>query len=1107
MMKKLFVLIGLLLLLTAVVAQERTVQVLMPETTNLAAGDTAWLPGMVQDKLKSNLQDYLGMKILIDSSIEKQIKKVQQEAEDTSRDEASAIELGKISTAKFSLFSKILKTNSGYSLSVNYVDNTSGAQIATSLSKTYLKSDSLFGSTGAVDEITVALADKLNIQLSDLQKKKLSQSSEGFTLDEELAISKQNDEQYKKMMKEYDEDLAKLMQSNDLAAIENKKRIEADKALLVEKQNSEKKRLQELEEQKKRNEQDAKLEAERSIALKTQRDKMAKEAADKAAEVRKLKLEKQGVLGQINILEAKKKALVEIRQGVEERCKELYSQFEKDDAEQNYKILTAEWSSVELKDGKPIYAAKQRRANRVKENNDILLKKFYKDCESVKNATILKQNELLADIKNDISKLANIKTVTSLGDELKISYGTYNSDNYGWNAYYSLYSDGILIYQDSFVLKYEALAGKTAPKLESATDAQLDEYIANTDMYNSLLVRGTPIVYFELDYTVTPAKANKPSKYTFNFNKLRVINILTGKTIQTINLNKKYEFKILNQNNDIREIRGIKDKRELIEAARTPESLKQYWKQNVKNSVTVNGDKLPQAIANISEETVFIVNGEVSESELTKSLKNTSVPIHLDLSSASFEKNSEYSKYVKGNSIISVLLPNIELQYKDRYSSSGYSKASLVLESKNLLAICSYNSNFYERLSANAVVWSPNNSHNLFSLNIENPKFYQTNENDYVYCLKMYFYLYLEEIIKKCNSNLVIPDGVLCKDLINKIKTYKTKLCLDISDCKSITEIDSSFFEECDFLTKIILPDTIIIIETYAFYKCTSLESVEFPDKLSTIEGSAFGSCSSLKTVELPDFVVKIGFGCFKGCKSLTTVKLPYKLNEIPSCAFEGCSSLSSIYMSGVKEISDSAFRGCKSLTSIKLDNVRSIDDRAFMDCESLTSVEFNRIISYLGEGAFSNCKSLKTISLPESDYKIAKWRDYIRENSISLENPTIKILEDGLTIIRENTFMNCETLENIRIPSSVFFISQTAFDGCKSLKRIEVSEYTLQSLKNERISNPIWYLGKYEIPNVFKIDDFRKQYHIDENDRGLSNSNFSKKLKKYKESENDKRN
>ena len=789
MMKKLFVLIGLLLLLTAVVAQERTVQVLMPETTNLAAGDTAWLPGMVQDKLKSNLQDYLGMKILIDSSIEKQIKKVQQEAEDTSRDEASAIELGKISTAKFSLFSKILKTNSGYSLSVNYVDNTSGAQIATSLSKTYLKSDSLFGSTGAVDEITVALADKLNIQLSDLQKKKLSQSSEGFTLDEELAISKQNDEQYKKMMKEYDEDLAKLMQSNDLVAIENKKRIEADKALLVEKQNSEKKRLQELEEQKKRNEQDAKLEAERSIALKTQRDKMAKEAADKAAEVRKLKLEKQGVLGQINVLEAKKKALVEIRQGVEERCKELYSQFIIDVDDQEENILNAAWSNVELKDGKPIEAAIIRRQKKVKDNYSLLLNKFYQNCEATKQSTMVQQTALLSEINTDILNLSKTKTVTSLGDELKVSYGTYNSENYGWNAYYSLYSDGILIYQDSFVLKYEALAGKPAPKLETATDAQLDEYNASTDMYNSLLVRGDPILYFEIDYSVKSAKENEPSKYIFDFSKIRVINTVSSKTVQTIILNKKVERKMPVQY-DLREIEGIKKQVELSEALKTAESLRQYLKNNIKNVITIDIGKLETAIRNANEETFFIVSGDTRSNRYTfpETLKDISVPIHLDFSD--FISIGYEFREIK--SIKTIILP------EHAKSIDCYDCTSLT--------------NVYIPDSVGFIKFSDCES--LTSIHIP----------DSVTEIGAFAFNRCTSLTSITIPNSVTAIGDYAFDGCTSLKTIKIP--------KSITKIPHRCFYKCTSLTSITIPNSVTEIESDAFYRCDSLTTINISKKL-----------------------------------------------------------------------------------------------------------------------------------------------------------------------------------------------------------------------------------------------------------------------------------
>ena len=515
------------------------VQVVNQDAVNLTGAEAAWLPGQIQDKLKSNLQEYLGMKTVVDSKAEAALKKLQAESESAARDEASAIELGKITSAKYALFTKVRKTASGYAVSVDFTDLTTGEQMASVTSKEYSKVEYLYGSTGAVDEITLLLSEKLGIEMSGIDRNRLSMGSADFSLDDQLKIAQQNEVQFKKQMEAYDAELTKLMASNDISSIQNRNKIEADKALLEEKQQAEAKRREDLKKQKEREEADKKLESERSIALKTQRDKMAKEAAEKAAQVRKLKTEKLGILEFINTIENKKKALIEIRQGVEERCDELYIQLRKDETEQAMKILTAEWKDVEKKDGNPTENAKQRRVNSVKRNNEALYAKFYADCQSVEQSTLTQQNALLQDIEADYKKLSAVKTVSSMGDELKVSYGTYDADKYGWNAYLSLYSDGILLFSDSFIVKYETLAGKPAPNLQTATDAQFEEYADNTDMYTSLLVRGVPVLYFEFDYNAVAAEKENPSQYTFYFTKVRTINTVSGKEMQTSTLNKE----------------------------------------------------------------------------------------------------------------------------------------------------------------------------------------------------------------------------------------------------------------------------------------------------------------------------------------------------------------------------------------------------------------------------------------------------------------------------------------------------------------------------------------------------------------------------------------
>ena len=534
------------------------VQVVNQEAINLSGSETAWLPGQIQDKLKSNLQEFLGMKTVVDSKSESALKKLQAESESAARDESTAIEFGKITTAKFALFTKVRKTAKGYTISADFTDLTTGEQMASVISKEYSSSEYLYGSTGAVDEITLSLGNKLGLKISDLNKNLLSSGSASFSVDEQLALARQNEEQFKKLMAQYDSDLAKLSVSNDLSAIENKRKIEAEKALLVEKQNSEKKRQEELRAQKSRAEADAKLEAERSIALKTQRDQMAKDAAAKAAEVRKLKMEKQGVLGQINVIESKKKALVEIRQGVEERQLELFSQLEKDRESEEQRIRNKSYSTVELgSDGNPTEAAKTRRENQVIQSYKDLTNKFFADCDAVKTSTSTQESALLTEIRNDQKSLTKTRTVSSMGDELKVSFGTYEGSKNGWNAYLSLYSDGVLLYTDSFIVGYEALSGKKAPDMATELrDSVIEEYTNNVDMYNSLLTRGDPILYFEIDYSVKAEGDNKPSEYEFNFDKIRAINTVTGKIMQTSNFGKKVS-RIMKPEQNMREIMGI----------------------------------------------------------------------------------------------------------------------------------------------------------------------------------------------------------------------------------------------------------------------------------------------------------------------------------------------------------------------------------------------------------------------------------------------------------------------------------------------------------------------------------------------------------------------
>lgn len=187
---------------------------------------------------------------------------------------------------------------------------------------------------------------------------------------------------------------------------------------------------------------------------------------------------------------------------------------------------------------------------------------------------------------------------------------------------------------------------------------------------------------------------------------------------------------------------------------------------------------------------------------------------------------------------------------------------------------------------------------------------------------------------------------------------------------------EDSNYDLCpDFVTNIVLPDTVVSIGNYAFGNAESLQSITLGTGLKTIEEEAFNGCTSLQSVEIPSGVTTIGNSAFCDCSSMTSASIPSSVTALGDYVFIRCSALKNLaFNAKIDHIGLSVFGNCSSLTSMKIPNgVTYISAGAFADCTSLASVTIPSSVTDFGWDSFQNT-NLTSVTIPGKSVYIDRW-------------------------------------------------------------------------------------------------------------------------------------
>lgn len=373
-------------------------------------------------------------------------------------------------------------------------------------------------------------------------------------------------------------------------------------------------------------------------------------------------------------------------------------------------------------------------------------------------------------------------------------------------------------------------------------------------------------------------------------------------------------------------------------------------------------------------------------------------------------------------------------------------------------------------------------------------------------------------------SSLTIPQNALYNGgIVNRSPWTNCKSLTEVIFKDGITKIPASMCAE-SYIKKVVIPDSVTEIDSYAFSGCTSLSSLTLPENVTSIGYGAFSGCTELSNLTLPENLTSLGDRFIQGtgiksimipknviyCRdfvndgplagsSVTEVIFEEGMKKIPNYACSTSSRYSSyitkvVIPESVTEIGSNTFYKCDNMTIYGYANsyaetYANENSIPFMDIEDMESGGYDSYVI----GCLSSVDALGgNLTINGTAYEASDDLDLSLATSILLNNDcktVIALRKDGVLITLDSIKDVIQPKIELRITATKAVYQNGAFehpsfniqvDETVSVKK-PYSKSMLSGVEDAQITfSSLKLTNKENIAKISELNSSKKRYSLE---------------------------